>query len=107
MHKVHHLDAAVVVESPVQNAASRGADLVGRRVGPHEIIDRFEPPGPEVVDDLAETALGLAQEHGVGVVGHLLAVQHGGNPAEDDRHASGAKRVGNLKSAWELAGQHG
>ena len=60
----------------------------------------------EVLEHCGDAPFDLAEEDRVGVGRHLLGMEHGGDAAEDHRHAPLAEFPRDLEGPRQLAGQH-
>ncbi|VTR63796.1 hypothetical protein DESC_10064 [Desulfosarcina cetonica] len=106
MHQVHHLHALVIIEFSLENITPRRADVIERRLIGQIIVDFSQPAVGQVVEEQFHASFGLAEEHRIGMGLGLLGMQHGGDAAEDHRHALGAVMVRDLPAAFDLHGQH-
>jgi hypothetical protein len=106
VHQVHHLDAAIVVQFPVEDITACIAHRCHRRWIVQVIIRFSQSAGLQVLQQLLHAPFGLSQKNGIGVGGGFVGVQHGGDPAEDYRDPSGSKAIGNCPPPFDLGGQH-
>jgi hypothetical protein len=84
VEEIHHAHAFVVVEFALEDRPPGRADYLDRRRAVEKVVGRAQLARAQVGEDLLHAALGLAEEHGIGVGLGFFRVQHGGDAAEDD-----------------------
>ena len=85
-------------------AGQRHAD---HRVQRRRLVEPLHGPAPEVVEQLVHDQLGLADDHGIAMGQGLARHETGMHAPHDHGNASGAKGIGDIVAAIDIAGHRG
>ncbi len=106
MDEVEHLYAAILVEAVLEEVAAGGTDGRDGRGLIHIVVNLPESPFFEIIEHCLETPLCFSKKNAVGVGGHVLGMEHGGNAAHDDGDPLFSKVIGDLVCPGELTREH-
>src|SRR6185369_7234639 len=106
MDQIDHLQTAIIVALSIQDLPSGRPHQLDVREIPLIIVDFFQLALFQILQHAGKTAFSLSEEHGIGMFHGFIRMEHGGDPAENDRYPPGPEFCSYLPSPLDLAGEH-